>query len=315
MRALITGATGMIGSYLMERAAWHPYFSQVDGVHHTFDREEQPGLHYCDLADDIAVERLLLKLKPDVIFHLAGNPVIKDSCMPSYMHCANTIATHNLLEACRPGTKFIFASSHMVYGSSGGQFERTVRPETTYAITKFAAENLVKMYRDQKEKIDGISLRLVANCGANSRHGIIHDLVEKLSAKPETLEVFGFDPGSHKPFMYAGDTADAMLTAGVSKSLAGQSVYDLGNEHGITVKEIAKIVMDEMKISRPLFWSGNKHTWSGDQKFVISDSIAFKKRFPDWKPKHETSRAAIQAAVRDILQCKRKSALQVAAAT
>ncbi|MFW1677435.1 GDP-mannose 4,6-dehydratase [Pontibacter sp. JAM-7] len=95
-------------------------------------------------------------VKPDLIFHLAGESFVADSFVHpvSTLH-ANTIGTLNVLEALRhtvPSAKLFFASSSEVFGKTESghllKEEDRCEPMNPYGISKMTAQSLVKMYRD-----------------------------------------------------------------------------------------------------------------------------------------------------------------------
>ena len=83
-RALITGISGMVGShladYLLEKTDWQIYGmarwrSPLDNLSQLTDEinsAERVHLLYGDLEDDISLRHVIVRSKPDYVFHLAA---------------------------------------------------------------------------------------------------------------------------------------------------------------------------------------------------------------------------------------------------
>lgn len=137
-KAFITGITGQDGSYLAELLLEKGY--EVHGMirrastfnreridHLFFDNyinEKAPGknlhLHYGDLADGSALNRLLRTIKPDEIYHLGAQSHVRVSFdVPEYTGDITGLGTIRLLDAILEtgiNTKFYQASSSEMYG-------------------------------------------------------------------------------------------------------------------------------------------------------------------------------------------------------
>ncbi len=107
-RALITGHTGFKGSWL---ALWlNELGADVFGVAlppETYPNHcsllKLPAKEYLlDIRDPHAVSRAFLEVKPDIVFHLAAQPLIRRSYRdPLETWSTNVTGTANVLEACR----------------------------------------------------------------------------------------------------------------------------------------------------------------------------------------------------------------------
>ena len=168
-KALITGITGQDGSYLTELLLEKGYI--VHGVvrrtsslgrsrlKHLFDDPAIYGktlfLHYADLDDPTTFRRVLDKVRPDEIYHLAGQSHVGLSFEIPESTCEMTaMATLRLLEMLRDlpaGTRFYHASSSEIFGSPAQvpQDESTpFAPVNPYGCAKAFATQMVRIYRE-----------------------------------------------------------------------------------------------------------------------------------------------------------------------
>ena len=168
-RVLITGITGQDGSYLSES-----HLATGDEVHGmvrqssllqrtrldaipALERAKSDGrlfLHFADLQDTSSLVALMRKVRPDVVYHLAGQSHVGISFdMPEYTAEATGLGTLRLLEAVRqvaPECRFFFAATSEIFGEplEVPQSERTpMAPINPYAAAKVYALNLVRIYR------------------------------------------------------------------------------------------------------------------------------------------------------------------------
>lgn len=167
--ALITGVTGQDGSYLTELLLSKDY--TVHGLvrrssntvrarleHLTADETvygKRLFLHYADLDDGTTIRRLMLKLRPDEVYHLAGQSHVGASFDIPESTCQFTaMGTLRLLEIlrdCDPVPKLLHVSSSEIFGQPevSPQNEQTpMRPVTPYGVAKAFATDMVRVYRD-----------------------------------------------------------------------------------------------------------------------------------------------------------------------
>lgn len=298
MRILVTGSSGFIGSHLLRKL-------QNDGFRalgvsrrapHSLTEFEAASEVKCNLTSPTKVEYLMRAFKPNVIFHLSGNPLVRDWGVAASE--SNFITTHNLLEHAPEGARFVFASSAEVYGRSiNYAMEITpLRPKSAYGAAKAGAEHLVRAYTTS-QKVDGISLRLVATVGAGATHGLLPDLVRKLKGEAECLELLGAEPGSIKPFIHVSDVVKAFLHFGLRTNLDYHAV-NIAPDDEISVQDAAQLAMEVTGISKPIRWLGEASTWQGDSpKVCVWNNVA---RNFGWEPVYPKSADAVRRALEEM---------------
>ena len=168
-RTLITGITGQDGSYLAEallrdgeevhglvRQASLVQRSRLDAIPACAAARGggRLKLHYADLTDSSSLQWLVRQVRPDAVYHLAGQSHVNVSFdLPEYTAETTGLGTLRLLEAVRqnvPGCRFFLAATSEIFGepTESPQSETTpVAPVNPYAAAKLYALNLVRVYR------------------------------------------------------------------------------------------------------------------------------------------------------------------------
>lgn len=170
-KAIITGITGQDGAYLAELLLSKGY--EVHGIKrrtsmintqridHLYEEPHQQNrhliLHYGDLVDGTSLTRIIQKVMPDEIYHLAAQSHVKVSFdAPEYTGDVNGLGTLRILEAIRmlgleQKTKFYQASTSELYGKvqTIPQNENTpFYPRSPYAVAKLYAYWMTVNYRE-----------------------------------------------------------------------------------------------------------------------------------------------------------------------
>ena len=165
--ALITGITGQDGSYLTELLLSKGY--KVHGIIRRVALEDETHrlwrirkilkditLHSGSLESYARIFNIILKIKPDEIYHLGAQSYIDYSFEDEFSTFSMNInGTHYMLSAVKEfiGTqvKFYFAASSEMFGKvqEAPQNENTpFHPRSAYGISKVTGFHLVKNYRD-----------------------------------------------------------------------------------------------------------------------------------------------------------------------
>ncbi len=168
-KALITGITGQDGSYLAEFLLEKGY--EVHGIirrassfntgriDHLYKDPHLNGvrlfLHYGDIADSTNLIKLLYRIQPDEVYHLASQSHVRVSFdIPEYTGDVTALSTIRILEAIRETggrSKFYQASSSEMFGKTqeSPQTETThFYPRSPYAAAKVYAHWMTVNYRE-----------------------------------------------------------------------------------------------------------------------------------------------------------------------
>lgn len=129
MRYLITGGCGFVGSNLAaevlkrgeELFVFDNLFRFGSGQNLEWLKKQGEFKYYpFDIRNNNDVETIIKEIKPDIIFHLAGQVAMTTSIQnPRLDFETNTLGTHNLLEAVRKYSSesiILYSSTNKVYG-------------------------------------------------------------------------------------------------------------------------------------------------------------------------------------------------------
>tara|TARA_Y100001970_G_C14134255_1_gene803425 strand:+ start:309 stop:1283 length:975 start_codon:yes stop_codon:yes gene_type:complete len=160
MKILITGVSGYIGSCLY---FYLKNIFKVSGADKT--NSKLIKVRKCNLIKINKLNNLLKKEKPDLIIHLAAQSLVDETIHKNKYILNNIKATKNLLIAMKKNNlnNLIFSSTAAVYKYKNKPIneESKILPKSTYAITKYECEKIIK-----KSKLNSIILRFFNVCSS-----------------------------------------------------------------------------------------------------------------------------------------------------
>ena len=133
-RFLITGATGLLGPWLVEAAA-----RAGEVVTAGFGRSADERT---DLRDGTAVQEMLARVRPDVVVHAAALTDV-DRCErePAEAARMNELAVANVARALGVDSRLVLVSTDQVYPDTAGpHVEGSEAPVNAYGRSKLAGE-------------------------------------------------------------------------------------------------------------------------------------------------------------------------------
>lgn len=301
MHVGVTGGLGFIGSNLTIRLLDTGHTVTVIDNGSTGRREnlgryighERLQVHQADLTDATAASQALRNL--DVVYHLAANADVRDGWKhPRKDHEQNVVATLNVLEGMRQHSvpRIIFSSTGSVYGVA----EVVPTPEdapfpiqtSLYGASKLAAEGLIAAYVEGG-KVTATIFRFVSILGPRYSHGHVVDFIRQLLRDPSTLTVLG-DGTQTKSYLHVSDCVDALTMHLESKQRL--SIYNLGVDDTITVRDSIGWITSAMGISPKLVFTGGAQGWIGDNPLIHLDISAMRRN--GWEPKFSIKESVIE---------------------
>jgi len=162
-KVLVTGHTGFKGGWLV---IWlHRMGAQVSGLSmppltspNLFElalADEVCDNYVCDLRDQAKVEQLVSKIKPEIVFHLAAQSLVRESYkFPIDTFSTNVMGTAHLLEAIRNIDSVrvgVMITTDKVYKNNEWLWPYRESDELgghdPYSASKAASEILISSYR------------------------------------------------------------------------------------------------------------------------------------------------------------------------
>lgn len=281
-RALVTGGAGFIGSFLIERLL-------SLGVDVTVVDSFVTG-RLDNLAGPIPTERLVVGDLPDIlrqrrlhldtydfIFHLAANAYVPRSVAdPSFDYEMNTRGSFCLLEAMRRSgsrARLVNISSAAVYGEPARQpitEGDSLAPIAPYGVSKLAAERYAAVYA-HLYGLRTVSLRLFSVYGPRQRKQVVYDLLAKLHANPDRLEVLG-DGTSTRDLSYVEDVVEAMLVAATSAPGGGEAL-NVASGESQTIRELVTTLCRVCCVAPEIAFTGEERAGDARRWEVNIDRI------------------------------------------
>lgn len=240
-RVLLTGHTGFKGSWL---ALWlHELGADLTGI--ALSPEIQPnhwdllGLpiddHRIDIRDADSVQRVIKLKQPEIVFHLAAQPLVRRSYRdPLETWATNVMGTAHILEACRqqPTIRAIVAiTTDKCYENRewpwGYRENDSLGGHDPYSASKAGAELVAASYRRAFFNTEAAPLLATARAGNVigggdwSEDRLIPDLVRALE-KSMSLEIRA--PNSTRPWQHVLESLSGYLQLG-QKLLMGEKIY------------------------------------------------------------------------------------------
>ena len=275
IKALITGITGMVGShmadYLLKCTEWDIYGvcrwrSPMDNVSHLFEyanKNERIYFDYADLNDEISLIRVIKKIKPDYVFHLAAQSYPLTSFIaPIDTLNTNILGTCRLLEAIRLEMEedenykpviHVCASSE-VFGKipqekkpeTGIHEECPFHPASPYAISKVGTDLLGRYYAEAYG-MTVMTTRMFTHTGPR-RGDVFH---EATFAK----QIAMIEKGEIEPIVHVGNLDSLRTYADVRDAVRayymlvtinpiGGEYYNIGGSYTCTVGETSQTLIN-----------------------------------------------------------------------
>jgi len=255
LKILITGATGFIGTYLIKHLDKKEY--KITGLSRN---KNNKTIKKIDLNNKLLLNDFFKKNKFDIVIHLGFT--IND-ISPSRTFDENCLPTVNLLECCIDNKikKFIFASSHMVYGKTTYlpiDELHPKNPEDNYSISKLILENFCKMY-SISHGIDMIILRISSVYGPEQLDGLVITNLMKSCLNNKQMTVFKYKNGFQTmDLIHVKDVCQSIECAINSRVKYG--IFNIASGKQITAYDIAKEISKISGISKIIIKKINQNT-------------------------------------------------------
>ena len=289
-KVLVTGATGFIGANLARRLISLGFNVNLilrarSNPWRIKDILSKVKIYEGDLRDQKTLNKLVNKIKPQIIYHLATY-----GSYPSFqkdlqqMIQTNIVGTANLLNTCsKVGFDlFVNTGTSSEYGIKNAPISETdlLEPNNDYGVTKATATLLCQSIA-KRNNLPIATLRFFSAYGYYEEPFRLIPTVIRACLKNERLLLSS--PNSVRDFCFVEDIVDAYLTVASVKNISGEIFnVSVGKQYtvGAVVDKIIELSQAKMK---PEWDKMPKH--QNEPKSWVAD-ISKAEKFFKWKPKY-----------------------------
>ena len=257
MKIIITGSSGFIGFHLANNLSKQNTVLGLDchSNYYSVNLKKKRLLilkknknfifKKVDLNKIKNLRKVFKIFKPDIVFHLAGQPgVLYSFKNPNIYKINNIYATRNICQVVREFKvkKFIFASSSSVYGDQKNfpiKENFKLNPKNPYAITKLKSEKIVTN-NFKKKKIEFIIFRFFTVYGPLGRPDMfLHKLLNAIKKKNK-IKLYN-NGLNFRDFTYIDDVVK-ILKKSIHKKMNGE-IINICRSNPIITNDLLKYVL------------------------------------------------------------------------
>jgi CDP-glucose 4,6-dehydratase len=315
-KVLLTGHTGFKGSWLL---AWlHQLGAIVKGYALTPENENDlyllldgDGLCHsviADIRDKQNVKNAILSFGPDYIFHLAAQPLVRQSYKePLYTFEVNVSGTANVLDALRELNKpcsVIIITTDKVYENIEQHYAYKEVDKLggydPYSASKAAAEIVVSSYRnsffnpatfdDHNKVIASVRAGNVIGGGDRAKDRIIPDIIRGIE-KDEPIAIR--NPQSVRPWQFVLEPLSGYLLLGAKMTEQPKlfcSAWNLG-PHTLDVLTVKDVVEKAISVFGRGVYCTPPQTGQPHEANLLQLDISKAQKQLGWQPKLNSAEA------------------------
>ena len=303
MKILITGGAGYIGGTVTQLLLDRGHTVVVyDNLCHARRSMVPAGATFVegDVADGKRLDELFQDGSFAGVMHFAALIEAGESMRhPELYFRNNTAATLSLLEAMVKNKlgKLVFSSTAAVYGEpvkTPIAEDAALAPTNAYGESKLLVEQMLSWIH----RIHGLrfaSLRYFNVAGAIPDRGEAHEpeshliplILDVALGRRPSIKIFGQDYATHdgtavRDYIHVQDLAEAHLLAFHALEERDRMIYNLGNGHGFSVREV---VESARRVTGHTIATEELPRRPGDPAVLIASSAKIESEL-GWKPKY-----------------------------
>ena len=304
-KVLVTGATGFKGAWLcywlnilgakVYGVGYNP--NKNKNLFYSLKLDKKIKLKLLDIRDKNKINNFIISNKPQIIFHLAAQPLILESYKKPYLtYTVNSIGTLNVLESVRQTKSvrsLICVTSDKCYESNystkGFKEDDRLGGKDPYSGSKASAEIMINSYQESfyKSKKCGLASARAGNViggGDWSANRLIPDTVNSI-IKQKTIKVR--NPNFNRPWQHVLEPLYGYLLLGeklFKKPKTYSGAWNFGTKKN-TVTNVLEIVKELVK-----FWGRGKISFKKNQKYYEQTNLQLNIqkaiKILKWQPKY-----------------------------
>ncbi len=272
---LVTGAAGFIGFHLTRRLLKDGYcVVGVDCISDYYDvrlknrrlailkKEKAFTFVKKSVADYASIDRIVKKVRPDDIVHLAAQAGVRYSLVNPWIYAdANYLGTMNMFETARRNNlpRVIYASSSSVYGANKEmpfkESDRTDLPVSIYGASKRGNEILARSYH-HLFGLEVIGLRFFTVYGPWGRPDMALYKFARRILQGQPIELYNHGH-MKRSFTYIDDIVEAIVSVIKSTPKGRYELYNVGGAEAVSLIKFVQLIektlgMKAKKIMKPL---------------------------------------------------------------
>jgi len=280
--ALVTGATGFVGSHLVRRLikeGWktHIITRSSSSLTQLEDVAGKVIVHQHDGATSSMIN-IVKEAEPEIVFHLASlflaqhTPEDIERLVQSSLLFGAQLAEAMTLQGV---TKLINT------GTSWQHYENEdYNPVCLYAATKQAFEDMLKFCVEASE-LKRITLKLFDTYGPDDPRPKLFTLLRRVAEEQTELAM---SPGEQLiDLVYIDDVIDGYLQAArrlLDNKVSGMEEYAISSGNPISLKDLVAVYGRIVKKPMPINWGGRPYRF---REVMVPWNKG--KNLPGWKPK------------------------------
>ncbi|GAC1622122.1 MAG: UDP-glucose 4-epimerase GalE [Ktedonobacteraceae bacterium] len=311
MKVLVTGGAGYIGSVvtaqLIEAGHTVTVLDNLLKGHRAAVHKQAQFIE----ADLLNLERLTQIVSDgfDGVLHFAALSLVGESVqLPERYYRNNVVGSLNLLDAMRAGgvARLVFSSTAATYGEPEEVpiLETTpTRPTNPYGGSKVAVDQMIS-FEAAAHGLAAVSLRYFNVAGASGSLGEMHNpethlipiVLQAAAGQRPPVQIYGSDYETPdgtaiRDYIHVEDLARAHLLALASAQAGQHRIYNLGNGHGFSVREVIEAARKVTGIHIKAVEAPRR---AGDPAVLVASSTKIQREL-GWRPE----KAALETMIGD----------------
>jgi UDP-glucose 4-epimerase len=312
MNILVTGGAGYIGSVVVEeliRQGDHPIV--YDNLSEGHRGAVHPDAVFVrgDLADRALVNQVLAEHGVEAIMHFASRTLVGESTQFPFLYVGDNVVNGlNLLRAA-----IDYGVRRFILSSTANLFDRPeqvpideeerIVPGSPYGESKYLLERILH-WLDRVYGLHYATLRYFNAAGATPERGEAHRrethliplVLQVALGQRDQIQVYGGDYPTRdgtcvRDYIHVVDLAQAHILA--LRALDERSrVYNLGNGHGYTVREVIETARSITGHAIPAVDGPRR---AGDPAVLVAASDKIRREL-GWEPRFPALRDIVQSA-------------------